>query len=213
MNAYVHIPVTHTHTHTHPDGSKSGWSSRGTPWESPIFGLGIRRDLPSTFSDCQTLYAGWSRGISSVFVGLIATYFTFNMAYPKAVYPVLLFVQHFLLCINNKQAVSISLTSILSSLDKMKKIIKLCTLAIISDYVYASLISWVLLYVSFWRIPIHYLCNPFMISPAVLWGPIQLWDCSLCTVKVPMSALEHPWSSTLRVLIWSMHISTQKGAI
>ena len=57
---------------------------------------------------------------SSVFVGLIATYFTFNMAYPKAVYPVLLFVQHFLLCINDKQAVPISLTKLLSWLDKMK---------------------------------------------------------------------------------------------
>ena len=32
---------------------------------------------------------------------------TFNMAYPKTVYPVLLFVQHFLLCIKDKQAVRI----------------------------------------------------------------------------------------------------------
>ena len=57
---------------------------------------------------------------SSVFTGLIASYYTFNMTYPKQVYPVLIFIQQFLLGIQDKQPLPISLTKLLSSLDKIQ---------------------------------------------------------------------------------------------
>ena len=61
-------------------------------------------------------------GASSSFTGLIAAYFAFNMTYPKALYAVLIFIQHFLLIIQDKQPLPISLTKLLSSLDKIQDV-------------------------------------------------------------------------------------------
>ena len=56
---------------------------------------------------------------SSCLVGLIAAYFAFNMTYPKSLYAVLIFIQHFLLNIRDKQTVPVSVTKLMSSLDKL----------------------------------------------------------------------------------------------
>ena len=56
---------------------------------------------------------------STVFVGSIAAYYAFNMAYPKPILSVLLFIQHYLLVVKDKQPAPIALTKFLSSLDKI----------------------------------------------------------------------------------------------
>lgn len=43
--------------------------------------------------------------IRSAVLALIATYFAFNMAYPSGIYPVLIFLQHYLLDIKDKQTI------------------------------------------------------------------------------------------------------------
>ena len=53
---------------------------------------------------------------SSTLVSLIAVYFTFNMVYPKLLYPILISIQYFVLEIKDKQVI---LTKLLSSLDKL----------------------------------------------------------------------------------------------
>ena len=56
---------------------------------------------------------------SSVFTALIGAYFAFNMSYPKPIYPILIFVQHFFISVKDKQQIPISLTKFMSSLDKL----------------------------------------------------------------------------------------------
>ena len=63
--------------------------------------------------ECCVLEA---EGASSSFTGLIAA---FNMTYPEALYAAFIFIQHFLLIIQEKQPLPISLTKLLSSLDKI----------------------------------------------------------------------------------------------
>ena len=57
--------------------------------------------------------------ISSIIIILIAGYFTFNMSYPKSLYPTLIFLQHFVLEIKDKQVIPCTVTRLLSSLDKV----------------------------------------------------------------------------------------------
>lgn len=58
---------------------------------------------------------------SSALSGLIAAYFAFNMTYTKPLYPLLIFIQHFLLGIRDEQPIPISLTKFLSSVDTKYK--------------------------------------------------------------------------------------------
>ena len=58
--------------------------------------------------------------VTSALFELIGAYFAFNMVYPKPLYAVLLFIQHFVLDIKDKQAVPNSVTRILSSLDRIQ---------------------------------------------------------------------------------------------
>ena len=55
----------------------------------------------------------------AVLLGLIACYFTFNMKYPKPLNSVLIFIQHFLLCIKDKQTIPRNVVNLVSSLDKL----------------------------------------------------------------------------------------------
>ena len=50
-------------------------------------------------------------------IGLIDAYYAFNMVYPKPLYAVLLFVQHFILNLKDKQAVPNVIAGVLSCLD------------------------------------------------------------------------------------------------
>ena len=56
---------------------------------------------------------------STTLISLIAVYFTFNMTYPKQLYPILILIQRFVLGIQDKQVVPNSLTKVMSSLDKL----------------------------------------------------------------------------------------------
>ena len=56
---------------------------------------------------------------STALSGLIAAYFSFNMTYPKGLYPLLIFIQHYILKIKDKQPTPICLTKFLSSVDKI----------------------------------------------------------------------------------------------
>ena len=54
-----------------------------------------------------------------VLTGMIAAYFALNIQYPKALYPVFIFVQHHVVVLKDCQPVPTSLTRVLSSLDKI----------------------------------------------------------------------------------------------
>ena len=56
---------------------------------------------------------------TSLFTALIGSYFAFNMSYPKSLYPLLIFIQHFLLVIRDKQPLPVVLTKLLSTLDNL----------------------------------------------------------------------------------------------
>ena len=57
-----------------------------------------------------------SVGIEGSILDLIGAYFTFDISYPKKLYPVLLFIQHVMLNIVNKQRVPNNVTILRSSL-------------------------------------------------------------------------------------------------
>ena len=54
-----------------------------------------------------------------VLTGMIGAYFTLNIQYPKALYPVYIFIQHYVLGLKDCQPVPNSLTRVLSSLDNL----------------------------------------------------------------------------------------------
>ncbi len=49
---------------------------------------------------------------------LISTYFVFDIAYPKQMYPILLFIQRYLVGIKDEQPIPSSLIRMISALDK-----------------------------------------------------------------------------------------------
>lgn len=57
-----------------------------------------------------------SDGIEGSILDLIGAYFTFDISYPKKLYPVLLFIQHVMLNIVDKQRVPNNVTILRSSL-------------------------------------------------------------------------------------------------
>ena len=57
-----------------------------------------------------------SDGIKGSILDLIGAYFTFDISYPKKLYPVLLFIQHVMLNIVDKQRVPNNVTILRSSL-------------------------------------------------------------------------------------------------
>ena len=64
------------------------------------------------------LLGSTNNGISTL-VALIATYYTCNIAYPKQLFPVCVFLQHFVLQIVDKQKVPDIVKRILASLDRI----------------------------------------------------------------------------------------------
>ena len=49
-------------------------------------------------------------------VNIICTYFIFDMAYPKQMYPLLIFLQHFVFNLKDRQKVPTSVTALCSSI-------------------------------------------------------------------------------------------------
>ena len=76
--------------------------------------------LAAVFNDSTAQFFIVADDVTSALFGLIGAYFAFNMVYPKPLYAVLLFIQHFVLDIKDKQAVPNSVTRILSSLDRIQ---------------------------------------------------------------------------------------------
>ena len=54
-----------------------------------------------------------------ILTALVAAYFTFNIEYPKALYPIFIFLQHFVMELKDCQSVPNALTRVLSSLDRL----------------------------------------------------------------------------------------------
>ena len=94
-----------THTHIHTDGSKPRRFSDVVDRLSPLHHHDDRRILSAVAKRC-VLEAIEE---STVFVGIIAAYYAFNMAYPKPILAVLLFIQHYLLVVKDKQPAPIAL--------------------------------------------------------------------------------------------------------
>ena len=68
---------------------------------------------------CERIPLVQSADFASVLVCLIATYFAFNIAYPPSLKNVLIFVQHFILGIRDKQQLPNAALQLCSTLDKM----------------------------------------------------------------------------------------------
>ena len=56
----------------------------------------------------------------SILVGLIGVYFSFNIAYPKPLYPIFIFLQYFVLNITDSQHVPDIVKRVVSSLDRIE---------------------------------------------------------------------------------------------
>ena len=61
--------------------------------------------------ECKTLFGA--------LLNLISVYFTFNIKYPKPLYSLLIFVQHIVLLVKDSQHTPISVTQLVSALDKL----------------------------------------------------------------------------------------------
>ena len=59
-----------------------------------------------------------SEGFLGALLDLICTYFTFDIVYPKPLYPVLLFIQRFVMDIKDNQKIPPALTRVLTVLHK-----------------------------------------------------------------------------------------------
>ena len=71
------------------------------------------------FVMCERIPFAQSTDFLSVLVCLIGAYFTFNIAYPASLKNVLVFVQHFILDIKDKQQIPNAALQLCSTLDKM----------------------------------------------------------------------------------------------
>ena len=60
-----------------------------------------------------------SGSITTAILDLYASYFTFDIVYPKPLYALLLFIQHYVLCIKDQQPVPNNVHILYSSLTKM----------------------------------------------------------------------------------------------
>ena len=60
-----------------------------------------------------------SGNITTAVVNLIASYFAFDIVYPQPLYTILIFIQHYVLGVVDKQKVPNSATILLSSLTKI----------------------------------------------------------------------------------------------
>jgi len=87
----------------------------------PLEVISVPTGTPSSaqlFLVAERCVLGAPNNAVSAVVGLIATYFVFNMIYPKQLYPVLIFLQHFVLSIKDKQPIPNILKRVMSSLDR-----------------------------------------------------------------------------------------------
>ena len=60
-----------------------------------------------------------SLSVYNAILDLISVYFAFNIAYPKPLYPLFLFVQHYVLLIKDSQPIPLSTTQLVSAMDKL----------------------------------------------------------------------------------------------
>lgn len=65
--------------------------------------IGIKSDEFFIITEKQVLCE--SENFATALVDMIAAYFTFNMSYPDSLYPLLLFIQHYILDIKDSQTV------------------------------------------------------------------------------------------------------------
>ena len=73
-------------------------------------------DNAQFFIACEQSILFESKGLRDAFVDLIATYYIFNIAYPKSVCGVMLFFQHFVFNFKDKQKQPTCLTKLYQNL-------------------------------------------------------------------------------------------------
>ena len=72
------------------------------------------------FLTAERCLLGCPNNATSVIVALMGIYFSFNMVYPKQLYPMCIFIQHFVLKIIDRQKVPDVVKRVLSSLDRIE---------------------------------------------------------------------------------------------
>ena len=68
------------------------------------------------FISCERAILLESKTMRDACLDLIATYFVFNISYPKPVSAILLFFQHYMFDIKDKQSIPVNLSKLLTNL-------------------------------------------------------------------------------------------------
>ena len=76
-------------------------------------------DSTQFFIVCEQAILFESKSLRDAFIDLIATYFVFNIAYPKSVCGVMLFFQHFVFNLKDKQKQPPCLTKLSQNLSAL----------------------------------------------------------------------------------------------
>ena len=71
------------------------------------------------FIVAEQLILADSKNFIDTFLALIDAYFAFNIAYPRQLYPLRIFIQHFIIKLVDKQKVPPVVTHMLSSVDAL----------------------------------------------------------------------------------------------
>ena len=81
---------------------------------------GLHDDSTIQYFICveQTIYVEVKR-LTDAIIDLIATYSVFNISYPRSISPVLIFFQHFVFGLTDKQGVPTSTVKLVGSLQKI----------------------------------------------------------------------------------------------
>ncbi len=70
------------------------------------------------FQVAERIVVAESEGFVDALMDLICVYFTYNVQYPKPLYAVLVFIQHYVMAIKDSQPIPTILTATLSALQK-----------------------------------------------------------------------------------------------
>lgn len=71
------------------------------------------------FIACEQTVLCESKSVLDSFIDLIATYYVFNIAYPRAISPILIFLQHFVFDLVDSQDVPSTTSKLITNLSKL----------------------------------------------------------------------------------------------
>lgn len=85
----------------------------------PYIAAVINGSAIQLFLVAERCVLGHTEDAARVFTALIGAYFAFNIVYPNPIYPLLIFIQRYILGIEDRQPIPTVLVRVLSSLDKV----------------------------------------------------------------------------------------------